>query len=192
VFLELTIGPRFLPLSRNGYLGLIMSHAQTKPESDRFLACGDFGLTAHAPLFHWLEVGGGARVLYSAWDAEPWTPTELEALGVELTGQVRFDLWLMDHGATHVPGSGGMDGGFFVELGLGLQVPVVRLHDEEDADAIFLLRPMAGMIFRFGPDLHWMLGVGYAAAFAHDGWDGNPGPSLQGPFAITGLGVNLR
>ncbi len=192
MFLELTVGPRFLHLSQNGYLGLIMSHAQTKPADAGVLACGDFGLTAHVPLLHWLEVGGGARVLYAAWDAEPWTPTEFEAVGVELTGQVRLDLWLMDHWATHVPGSGGMDGGVFVELGLGLQVPVVLLHDEADADAIFLLRPMAGMIFRFGPDLHWMLGVGYAAAFAHDGWDGNPGPSLQGPFVVTGLGVNLR
>jgi hypothetical protein len=79
-----------------------------------------------------------------------------------------------------------------VELGLGTQLPIMRFRDTADADALFLLRPMAGMIYRFGTDLHWMMGGGFAAAFAHDGWDGNPGPALQGSFLLTGVGINLR
>jgi hypothetical protein len=137
-------------------------------------------------------VGGCVRVLYGSWDAEPWLPVELESVGVELAGQVRINLWFMDHWATHVPGSGGMDGGVFVELGLGMQVPIMLLRGEADADAIFLLRPMGGMVFRFGAGFHWMSAVGFAAAFAQDGWDGNDGPSLQGIFWITGVGVDLR
>lgn len=194
VFLEPTIGARFAPTNLNGYLGLIQSHTPTAPEDSggTFQLCGDFGVAVHVPLYSWLEVGGGVRVLYGSWDAEPWSPMEFEAVGVELTGHARLNVWFMDNWATHRPGSGGMDGGIFVELGLGTQIPIMLLRDTADADGIFLLRPMAGMIFRFGTDIHWMMGAGFAAAFAHDGWEGNPGPSLQGSFVITGVGVNLN
>jgi hypothetical protein len=194
VFLELTLGSRFAPVEHNGYLELFMSHAPTEPDDkgNQLLLCGDFGVGVSVPIFHWLEVGGGLRALYGAWDAEPWTPIAFEAVGVEVTGHVRFNLWLMDNWATRVPGNGGMDGGVFVDLALGVQVPMVLFRDRADADGIFLFRPMAGMIFRFGPNLHWMLGGGYAFAIAHDGWSGNPGPSLQGSFILTAVGMNLR
>jgi hypothetical protein len=194
VFLEPTIGARFVPTDLNGYFGLFQSHVPTTPEDAdaSFMLAGDFGVNVHVPLFSWLEVGGGVRVLYGDWSAEPWSPVAYEAVGLELTGHVRFNIWFMDDWATHVPGSGGMDGGIFVELGLGPQIPIVVFRDTASADALFLLRPMAGMIFRFGPGLHWMMGGGYAAAFANDGWDGNPGPSMQGTFLLTGVGIDLR
>jgi hypothetical protein len=165
VFLEPTIGARFVPTDLNGYFGLFQSHVPTTPEEAdaSFLLAGDFGVAVHVPLFSWLEVGGGVRVLYGDWDAEPWSPVAYEAVGLELTGHVRFNIWFMDDWATHVPGSGGMDGGLFVELGLGPQIPIVVFRGTAEADAIFLLRPMAGMIFRFGPGLHWMMGGVFAA-----------------------------
>ena len=82
--------------------------------------------------------------------------------------------------------------GIFAELALGPQIPIVISREQTDVDGAFLLRPMGGLIFAIGPDLHAFFAGGYAAAFAHKGWAGNDSPALSGGFAHAAVGFNLR